>query len=112
MEIKIKEIRESKGLSTYEMAKRMKITQSSYARFERGDTKNDIERIYSFSEAVGMSLIDVLVYPEHYINVKDIAKEMKMYEPDVTVQVRVNNEKKEKILKMIFNDSDLDLLTK
>ena len=67
MKVKLKEIRESKGLSTYQVAEKMNITQSSYSRLERGSTKIDLERLELFAEVLGMSVIDVLAYPEHYI---------------------------------------------
>lgn len=110
MKVKLKEIRESKGLSTYQVAEKMNITQSSYSRLERGSTKIDLERLELFAEVLGMSLIDVLAYPEHYINVKDIAKEMKAYEPDVMVQFKVKEEKREAVLKAILGEKNIELL--
>ena len=110
MKVKLKEIRESKGLSTYQVAEKMNITQSSYSRLERGSTRIDLERLELFAEVLGMSVIDVLAYPEHYINVKDIAKEMKAYEPDVMVQFKVKEEKREAVLKAILGEKNIELL--
>ena len=50
----------------------MDITQSQYARFERGATKTDLEMLNSFASAVNMSLIDVITFPEIFISSKNI----------------------------------------
>ena len=43
-------------------------------------------------------------------HVKDIAKEMKAYEPDVMVQFKVKEEKREAILKAILGEKNIELL--
>ncbi len=110
MKVKIKEIRESAGLSQYQMAEKMDITQSAYARFESSKSKIDLNRLECFANALGMSIVDVIKYPEHYINVKDIAKEMRAYEPDVTLQIKVKEEKRDEIMRIVLGDKNIELL--
>lgn len=110
MKAKLKEIRESKGFSTYDVAKMMHITQSSYARIERGDTKIDLDRLSIFADVMEMSIVDVLMYPERYINIRDIGKEINNAGPEVIVQIRVKEKKREEILRMLFGDSDVEIL--
>ena len=110
MKAKLKAIRESKGFSTYDVAKMMHITQSSYARIERGDTKIDLDRLSIFADVMEMSIVDVLMYPERYINIRDIGKEINNVGPEVIVQIRVKEKKREEILRMLFGDSDVEIL--
>jgi transcriptional regulator with XRE-family HTH domain len=110
MKIKIKELREEAEFSQEQMAKKMNLTQSSYARFEQQKTKIDLERVIEFAKQIDMPLIDVLTYPERYVNVKDIAKELNAQSPEVIVQLKVVGHKRENILQLILGDSDLKIL--
>lgn len=110
MKLQIKELREKKHLSTYQMAKLMNITQSAYSRFENAKSKIDLARLESFAEVIGMSVVDVLMYPDRYVNVRDIPKEMKVYEPDVIIQLKVRGDKREQVLSAVLGDNNLELL--
>lgn len=105
MKLKIKEIREKAGFSQVEMAAKMNMSQSTYARFELQTTKNDLQRIEDFAKAVNMTLIDVITFPDRYINVVDICKEINRTEPEVVVQIKVTKSKREEILKTILGDN-------
>jgi transcriptional regulator with XRE-family HTH domain len=110
MKPEIKAIREKSGFSQELMAEKMKISQSAYARFELSKTKIDLKRLESFASVLGMDVVDVLTYPERYINVRDIGKEINNAGPEVIVQIRVKEKKREEILRMLFGDSDVEIL--
>ena len=105
MEIKIKEIREKAGFSQVEIAKKMNISQATYARFEGQTTKIDLQRIEVFAKAVSMTTIEVITYPDRYINVIDIGKEIGRSEPEVIVQIKVTEGKREEILRSILGNN-------
>lgn len=109
MEIRIKEIREKLGFSQFEMADKMNISQPTYARFERQRTKIDLHRLHDFAKVVNMSLIDVITFPEKYISIREIGKEINRTEPEVVVQIKVVESKREEILKTIFG-KDIEVL--
>lgn len=110
MKLKIKEIRESKNLSTYQVAEMMKIPQATYSRFERGASKIDLERLEQFALVFDMSVVDVLVYPEKFVNVRDLPKELKVYEPDVMIQFKVKGEKRDAVLAAVLGENNVELL--
>ena len=110
MELKIKEIRESQNLSTYDVAKPMKIPQATYSRFERGASKIDLERLAHFASVMGLSLVDVLVYPRHYIDIEEIPAHVKAYEPDVIIQLKVRGDKRQEVLKAVLGSNGVELL--
>lgn len=110
MKLHIKELREKKQLSTYQVARLMNITQSAYSRFENAKSKIDLARLESFANVIGMSVVDVLMYPDRYVNVRDIPKEMKVYEPDVMIQFKVHADKRDAILATILGEENLELL--
>lgn len=105
MKPKIRELRESLNLSTYEVASMMKIPQATYSRFERGASKIDLERLELFAKVLGMSLVDVLVWPERFVNVRDLPKELKVDEPDVKIQIKVKAEKRDAVLAAVLGDN-------
>lgn len=105
MEIRIKEIREKYGLSQFEMADKMNISQPTYARFERQRTKIDLHRLETFARTLGMNLIDVITFPDRYISIREIGKEINRKEPEVVVQIKVFESKRAEILKTIFGEN-------
>lgn len=58
--IVLKELREKKGLTQEEMAKELKISQSAYSYYERGERHPDIEIIMDMAEYFNIP-IDLLV---------------------------------------------------
>ena len=106
----IRNLRESKGYSQEYMAELMGITQSSYARFERGATKTDLKIASLVAQALEMNLIDIITYPEKYINIKDASKEITPIEPEVILQIKIRGDKRDQILKATFGDNELEIL--
>lgn len=105
MKLKIKEIREKAGYNQFEMAEKMNISQSTYARFETKTTKIDLDRLEVFAKVLNMTIVDVITFPDRYINVVDIGKEINRTEPEVIVQIKVTKSKREEILKTILGDN-------
>ena len=99
--------RERANLSQEQVADRMNITQSKYARFERGATKTDLETLLLFCQVINKSLIEVITYPNTYIDVSDIynykAEEM------VSLTIELKKEKREQVLKLVFGDNNLEI---
>lgn len=105
----IRLIRESKGFSQEQIAEMMKITQSQYARFERGATKTDLETLYEFSLVVGMSLIDIISYPKKYV---EIGQQPNGDAVEATLQIKLRNDKRDQVLKLVFGDNNIEILNR
>ena len=103
----IRTIRELKGYSQDYMAELVGITQSSYARFERGATKTDLKLVSVIAQVFEMNFIDVVTYPEKYVNIKEISKEIETSEPELILQIKVKGEKRSQILKTVFENNEL-----
>jgi len=112
MKPEFKLIREKKGFSQEIMAEKMQITQSAYARFELSKTKIDLKRVELFANAIGWEVIDVLTYPERYINIRDIGKELNNNQPEVIVQIKVRENKRKSILDALFEGKEIEILNK
>ena len=110
MELKIKQIRENAGFSQTIMAEKMNISQSAYARFELEKSKIDLNRLVIFADVLNMTLVDVITFPERYINVRDIGKELSTNHPEVIVQIKVKEDKKNEVLKIVLGDNYMELI--
>ncbi|MBR1514947.1 MAG: helix-turn-helix transcriptional regulator [Bacteroidales bacterium] len=102
MEIKLREIREQRNLSQEETAEKMHISQSAYARFELTKTKIDLERLEKFASVMGMSIIDVLTYPERYVNSTTFNSADIASGAEVTVQIKLKESQKQKLFEMVL----------
>ena len=105
----IRIIRESKGYSQDYMAELMMTTQSSYARFERGATKTDLKTVFLVAKVLNMSIIDVITYPERYVNIKDISKDIETSEPELILQIKITGDKKHQILQTAFEGGKFEI---
>lgn len=103
MNIRLKEIREKKAMSQEETAEMMHISQSAYARFETTKTKIDLDRLESFAQAMGMTVIDVLTYPDKYVNSSVLSSDdFSDATTEVTLQIKVKESQKKKVLEMVL----------
>ena len=106
----IRAIRESRGFSQEQMADLMKISQSQYARFERGATKADLETVYKFCEVVNFRVIDLITYPKVYIDPEAISRLIPSNnEIKATLQIELDAEKKEQVLKLVLGNNYLNI---
>jgi transcriptional regulator with XRE-family HTH domain len=104
----VRMIREQRNLSQEQVAEMMEMTQSSYARFERGATKTDLETLGSFGKIMGYTLVDLITYPRKYIDIETIDN---FFEGNqVVLQIALKKDKKDQVLKLIFGNECLEIL--
>lgn len=99
---KIKILREKHNFSQDQMAEKMNITQSKYARFESGRTKTDLETLINFCDKLNLSLKEFFVYPDKLQQNNNDLKAI--------LQIELREDKKDQVLKFIFGDNNLELL--
>lgn len=64
----IRLIRESRNLSREQLAEMMDVDDNVVKRLEWGKSSIDIERLDKFAECLNIKLIDVLTFPNRYID--------------------------------------------
>lgn len=109
----IRAIRESRGFSQEQMADLMKISQSQYARFERGATKADLETVFKFCENINFRVIDLITYPKVFIDpaIMDVLKPNNN-EIKATLQIELEAGKREEVLKLVLGENYLEIFNK
>lgn len=101
---KIVFFRKKLDFSQEQMAEKMNVTQSSYARFENGKSKTDLEILILFCEKAEITLKDFFTYPE---SLNSSEQEIK-----AILQIELKKDKKDQVLKFIFGDNNLEILNK
>jgi transcriptional regulator with XRE-family HTH domain len=105
----IRLIRETKGLSQDQIAELLNISQSQYARFERGATKTDLETLSDFARVLKMDLIDVITFPKKYVELNQDYSGETM---ETVLQIKLRPDKKEQVLKLVFGENNFEMLNK
>lgn len=101
-------IRESKGLSKRRIALDLGINEASYGRIESGEIALSYDHLAKIANFYQMSVIDILTYPDVYIK-----KEAVEPEPvEAILQIKLQKDKKDQVLKLIFGDNDIEILNK
>lgn len=67
MKLKLKEIRQSRGLSQTDIAKYLKITQASYSHYENGRTQPPFELLIELADFYKISLDELLNHEVPYL---------------------------------------------
>jgi len=103
----IKKIRESKNLSQEDVAHKMGMSQSKYARFESGRTKTDLNTLLDFLKIIDMDMMGFIGYPEKFINVREIGNST---EPEAILQIKFGRDKRDKLFNFLFNDDSMQII--
>jgi len=106
----LKVLREKFGYSQEEMASKVNKSQSAYARIELGITKTDYNLLLDFAQTVGMSVIDLITYPEKWVPLEP--EEPTEAVTKVVLQIELKREKKDQVLKLVFGDNNIEILNK
>src|SRR5690606_26511069 len=84
---RLKRLRESKKLSQQQLADKLNINRSTYARYELNKTQHDYETLQKLAEFYNVSIDYILTGDDTKITEKDerdIAKRMKKIKEDLT----------------------------
>ncbi|KAA6342914.1 hypothetical protein EZS27_009374 [termite gut metagenome] len=106
-------IRIERGIKQATIASEIDIDSSTYSKIESGQVGLSIERLAQIAICFKMSIIDIIVYPKKYVNVEELSDEdKKKYKPKVLIQLELDEDKKEQVLKIIFGENNLEILNK
>lgn len=106
-------IRNDKGLTQAIVAENIEVDYSTYSKLESGQTKLSIDRLEKIASAFSMEMIDILTYPEKYVPYNLASDAVKQqHKPKVILQIEVDEEKKEQMLKIAFGENNYSILNK
>lgn len=105
----IREIRLSKKLSQENTADVIGIDTSTYSKIENGKIDLTIDRLAELAHYFEMRTIDILTWPNIYVDQND-RPELKRVK--AILQIELDHEKKEQVLKLVFGANNVEIFNK
>ena len=94
-------IRNDKRLSQQAVAEKLGVSVSTYSRIECQDVALSYNTLADFAKAFAMRVIDVITYPEIYVNGKGDSSTKVLIELDVTQDEFISMGLKDKVIKVL-----------
>ena len=102
----IRKIMRDRNLTQATMAEYMGTSESQFSKILSGSVKLSLLQLENLATNLSIREIDIITYPEVYVNRKSSE-----HEPvKAILQIELQKEKKEQILKFVFGESNMELL--
>lgn len=98
-------IRRNKGYSQEYLASQIGIKQAGFSLIMSGERELKYNTLLQIANALQESVIDIIAYPEKYVLSRDNNISAK-----TVLQIKLDNDKKEQVLKIVFGDQATELL--
>lgn len=85
---------------------------SQFSRIMNGELAISLQHIANIATALRMEIIDILTYPEIYRNKLDSEKDAEREPVEAILQIRLQSDKRDQVLNLIFGDNNLEILNK
>uniref|UniRef100_UPI00405688DF helix-turn-helix domain-containing protein n=1 Tax=Alistipes sp. TaxID=1872444 RepID=UPI00405688DF len=89
----------------------MEVSPSQFSRILQGKVTLSMEQLSRFANGAGMREIDVITWPDVY----EANKPSQRSEPDpveAVLQIRLQSDKKDQVLKLIFGENNIEILNR
>lgn len=109
----IRKIMNDRGLTQASIAEYANTTPSQMSRIFKGDVQLSLKQLSDIATSFQMTVVDVITYPNKYVDSNSLSDEEKaMRKPKVLLQLELEEEKKEQVLKIVFGENNLEILNK
>lgn len=98
-------IRRNKGYSQEYLASQIGIKQAGLSLFMSGERELKYNTLLQIANALQESVIDIIAYPEKYVLSRD-----NNISTETVLQIKLDNDKKEQVLKIVFGNEGAELL--
>lgn len=98
-------IRRSKGYSQEYLASQIGIKQAGLSLIMSGERELKYNTLLQIANALQESVIDIIAYPEKYVLSRD-----NNISTETVLQIKLDNDKKEQVLKIVFGNEGAELL--
>jgi transcriptional regulator with XRE-family HTH domain len=104
-------IRHDKDIKQATVAAGIDIDSSTYSKIESGQIGLSVDRLAKIASCFGMSIIDVITYPRKYVDIDSLPEgEKRRKKSKVILQLELEEEKREQVLKIVFGENNLEIL--
>lgn len=108
IEENIKAIRLSKSIKQQVIADALDLDVAVVSNIEKGKRELKVSELEIIANALGVSVVDLIVYPKVYVEERPTAKS----DVDVVVQIKLDKDRRDEVLKMLSLDDKLQILNK
>lgn len=105
----IREIRLIKKLSQENMADVFGINTSTYSKMENGKIDLTFDRLAELAHTFEMRTIDILTWPNVFVDQNDRPELKKV---KAILQIELDHEKKDQVLKLVFGANNVEIFNK
>ncbi|MDD4636497.1 MAG: helix-turn-helix transcriptional regulator [Bacteroidales bacterium] len=107
---KLRKIMNDKSITQNYLAELAETTPSQFSKIMNGNVQISIWQLSNIATKLNMDIIDLFSYPDKYEKIGDESS----FNNDVkaTLTIELKREKKEQVLKLVFGDNNLEILTK
>ena len=107
----IVKIRRDRNIKQVTVATEIGIDPGTYSKIENGKIELTVDRLAEIANFFKLDLVDVIYWPYKYIRHDSLhTKERSDAQPKITIQIELDEEKKDKVLEMLFEGKDLKML--
>ena len=104
-------IRNEKKMTQIDVASVLDIDMSTYSKIESGKIALSVDRLAQIASFFELDVVDVIYWPARYVKYDTLTKNEKdSLQPKVTVQIELSEEKRDKVLEILFEGKELDIL--
>lgn len=104
---KIIQIRKNQRFTKRQIAEALCMSEANYGRLENGKSILQYRHLADIARFFGMSIFDVITYPEKYINHHSASDPV-----EAILQIRLQKDKKDQVLRLVFGDNNIEILNK
>jgi transcriptional regulator with XRE-family HTH domain len=106
----IRKLMIDRELSQAAIADYMDTTASQLSKIFSGECNFNLRHIANLASALSLREIDIFTYPDVYVKPQD--KEHPQEPVEAILQIRLQKEKKEQVLKLVFGENNIEILNK
>ena len=106
----IRKIMNDRNLTQNAVAHCLGTSESQFSKILKGDVKLSINQLENFARNLSIPVIDVITYPDVYVNVEK--KEPEQDPIEAVLQIKLKREKKDQVLRLVFGENNIEILNK
>lgn len=104
----IREIRLQKSISQSAIADELGVDVAAISNIEKGKRELRVSELEKIAKVLRMSVIDILTYPKIFVE-----STSNTLEPvEAILQIRLQKDKKDQVLKLVFGENNLEILNR
>ena len=104
----IREIRLQKSISQSAIADELGVDVAVISNIEKGKRELRVSELEKIAKVLRMSVIDILTYPNIFVE-----STSNTLEPvEAILQIRLQKDKKDQVLKLVFGENNLEILNR